>query len=381
MPNPVHAPNPVVTTSAFAALTAVALALALPLAAHSAEEDRPVGPAALAAAPMAPASWFAIPVAFYMPETQLGLGAMGGVHFRFEPPLPVSDVQVVGAGTARHQALFGLQTQLFPSAAVAVGGSLRLSRYPDLFYGVGGDTPQSARVAFTSDSLEAQVSPEWYLVPGRLRSGPRAWFRQEAFRELAPGSPLAGGVVHAARGYASTALGWGLTWDTRDNRFAPGSGNSVEAWYLISPGAFGDRLRFGRGGLDARQFLPLGRAVVLGLAGHLELAHGDVPVTLLPRLGGDRNLRGYYEGRWRDRLLYSGQAELRFPVAGRFGATIFAGLSDVAHQPSGFEARTIRPAAGAGLRYRLTEDGLNIRLDVGVGQEGANLYFNLGEAF
>lgn len=375
-----HPRTPPVSAATFAALLAVGMTLTAPSAARPVEDDRATSPGA-AAAPSPPSSWFAIPVAFYMPETRLGLGAMGGVHFRFEPALQVSDVQVVGTGTAGHQALFALQTQLFPSSAMAIGGSLRLSRYPDVFYGVGDDTPRSAREGFTSASFEAQLAPEWYLIPGRLRSGPRAWFRQESFRDLVPGGLLASGTMAGLGGYASTGLGWSLTWDTRDNRFAPGSGNSVEAWYLLSPGVFGDRLRFGRGALDARQFLPLWRAVVLGTAGHFELAHGDVPVTLLPRLGGDRNLRGYYEGRWRDHVLYSGQAEIRFPVAGRFGAALFAGLSDVAHRLSGFESRTIRPAAGAGLRYRLTDDGLNVRLDVGAGQDGANLYFNLGEAF
>jgi surface antigen Omp85-like protein len=341
----------------------------------------PVATPPAAAAETAGTAWFALPVVFYMPETRLGFGALGGVHFRVEPQLETSDVQIIASGTARRQALFNLTSQLFPSEELALGGVVKLSRYPDFFYGVGNDTPARAKEAFTSRSVEVQLSPEWYLVPHRLRTGPRAWFRQESFRDLAPGGQLASGTLPGVEDYAALGFGWSASWDTRDSRFFPRRGNAVEAWYLLSRRPAGDAPRFGRGALDARQFFPLGGQVVLGLGGHFELAHGDVPVTLLPRLGGDQNLRGYYQGRWRDHFMYSGQAELRLPVAGRLSATVFAGASDVAAQLSAFDSRTVRPAAGAGARFRLTDDGLNVRLDVAVGAEGANVYFSLGEAF
>lgn len=327
------------------------------------------------------ADWFAIPIAFYLPETRFGLGAMGGVHFRFRPGLQTSDVQVIATGTAKAQALLNLTTQLFPSDQLAVGGLVRLSLYPDFFYGVGDAAAARARESFTSRSVEVQVSPEWYLLPGRLRTGPRARFRREDFRDLAPGGRLASGAIAGVVDYAALGLGWSLAWDTRDSRFFPLQGNAFEAWYLLSTPIAGDGGRFGQGAIDARQFFPLAGRLVIGVSGHFELSHGDVPMTLLPRLGGDQNLRGYYLGRWRDRFVYSGQAELRFPVVGRLGGAVFAGVSDVAARLSDFDARTIRPAAGAGARYRLTDDGLNVRLDVGVGIEGANFYLNLGEAF
>jgi hypothetical protein len=36
-------------------------------------------------------------------------------------------------------------------------------------------------------------------VPHRLRTGPRAWFRQESFRDLSPGGKLASSAVRATR--------------------------------------------------------------------------------------------------------------------------------------------------------------------------------------
>jgi outer membrane protein assembly factor BamA len=328
-----------------------------------------------------PADWFAIPIAFYLPETRMGFGATGGVHFHVRPALQTSDLQAIATGTLREQALLALTAQIFPSEQLAVGGLLRMSLYPDFFWGVGNDASARAKESFTSRSVELQLSPERYLLPRRLRTGPRLWYRQESFRGLAPDGQLASGAVSGVDDYTAAGAGWSLSWDTRDNRFFPRRGNAVEAWYVLASRVGGGGGRFGRGAVDVRQFVPLGSRVVLGVAGHGELSRGDVPITLLPRLGGDQNLRGYYLGRWRDRFMYSGQAELRFPLAGRLGGAAFAGVSDVAGRLSGFEARTIRAAAGLGGRYRLTDDGVNIRLDVGVGAEGANVYLNLGEAF
>ena len=327
------------------------------------------------------ADWFAIPIAFYLPETRMGFGATGGVHFRVRPTLQTSDVQAIATGTLREQALLNLTAQIFPSEQLAVGSLLRMSLYPDFFWGVGNDVPERAKESFTSRSVELQLSPERYLLPRRLRTGPRLWYRKESFRDLAPGGQLASGAVSGVDDYTAAGVGWSLSWDTRDNRFFPRRGNAVEAWYVLASRVGGGAGGFGRGVVDARQIVPLGSEVILGVAAHGEFSHGDLPITLLPRLGGDQNLRGYYLGRWRDRLMYSGQAELRFPVAGRLGGAAFAGVSDVAARFSAFEARTIRPAVGLGGRYRLTDDGVNIRLDVGVGTEGANVYLNLGEAF
>jgi hypothetical protein len=341
-----------------------------------------VEPAGEPASPRPPRpEWFGLPIVYYEPETQLGYGALGGVHFRVAPPLQTSDVQAIVSGTTRGQAFLRLTSMVFPAEWLALGGILRLFDYPDYFWGVGSDTPSSAREAFTSRQVEILLTGEGYLIPRQLRTGPRAWFRQEALRDLAPGGQLAAGTLPGSEGYSALGAGWGVSWDTRDSRYYPLRGGDLEASYVYAWRLDSRAAPFGRAVLDGSRFFPLGGRVVLGLAAHLELTHGEVPVTLLPKLGGDQYLRGYYFGRWRDRLLYSGQAEVRFPIVWRLLGVAFGGVSDVAPSLSGFGGGTIRGAAGAGLRLRLTEDGLAVRVDVGAGAEGANFYFGLGEAF
>ena len=358
-------------------------ALALcPVRAYEAPETPAEGVKAEApAAPRPPRpEWYGLPIAYYTPETRLGYGVLGGVNFRAEPDLDVSDVQLVVSGTTRQQAFLRLTSLVFPADRLAVGGALRLFDFPDYYWGVGADTPSGAKEAFTSRYSEALLTGEWY-VGRRLRTGPRAWFRKESLVDLQPGGQLASGVLPGSEGYAAPGVGWGVVWDSRDNRFFPRGGSDVEAWYLYAWRIDRAAPPFGRASLDASRFQALGHGIVLGLAGHLELAHGEVPVTLLPRLGGDQYLRGYYYGRWRDRVMVSGQAEVRVPIAWRILGAAFGGVSDVAPSFSSFGAATVRPAGGAGARLRLSEQGLNVRVDVGVGVEGPNFYFALGEAF
>ena len=133
--------------------------------------------------------------------------------------------------------------------------------------------------------------------------------------------------------------------------------------------------------MHGRHFLALGRGHVLGLDGRVEAAGGDVPFTLLPAIGGSSGLRGYLEGRWRDRWLWAAQGEWRFPIAWRLRAAVFGGVSGVAPSLARLGETRARPAGGLGLRFRLTSTGLDVRGDFAVGEDGAFTYLTIGEAF
>jgi len=107
----------------------------------------------------------------------------------------------------------------------------------------------------------------------------------------------------------------------------------------------------------------------------------EVPVLLLPALGGRERLRGYYEGRVRDRVAASAQGEVRFPVWRRIGAVAFGEVGQVA--PRLGDLTSVRPemSAGAGLRFRLGEEAARIRVDFAAGRKGSGLYLTIGEAF
>jgi hypothetical protein len=109
--------------------------------------------------------------------------------------------------------------------------------------------------------------------------------------------------------------------------------------------------------------------------------HG-APFYEVPALGGQRIMRGYYEGRYRDQLFLAGQTEIRFPIKGRFGAVGFAGLGDVSPDFEAFVLRDVKTTFGGGLRFAFNkEERVNLRADVGFGRSTSGVYFGLEEAF
>ena len=76
---------------------------------------------------------------------------------------------------------------------------------------------------------------------------------------------------------------------------------------------------------------------------------GSSPFYLLPAMGSDEMMRGYYNGRFRDRNLLAGQTELRYRLTDRFGVVGFVGTGEVFHTT--FDFNQLKPDYGGGLRY------------------------------
>jgi hypothetical protein len=330
-------------------------------------------------------SHFALPVLFWLPETRLGFGATGGLHFHLRGAKRTSSVFVVGAYTLNQQGSADVAADLNLRSGALLAGRVRAVHFPDTFYGLGPDSSVSSAEPFTRRFAEAILAAEYPVAKrrlgDRLRAGIRLDARIEEVLDIEPGGLLASGTIDGADGFSAVGLGASVTWDTRDRPLFPGRGAFVQGWYLHYPEALGHHGEFSRANLEARIFLPLGKQRVLGAAAFLDEAFGDVPFTILPKLGSTRFLRGWREGRFRDKAAWAAQAELRVPLVERVYGTTFAALGAVAPDAASFRADSIIVAGGVGLRYRLTPEGANIRLDVALSEAGPEVYVLVLEAF
>ena len=110
---------------------------------------------------------------------------------------------------------------------------------------------------------------------------------------------------------------------------------------------------------------------------------GSAPFYDLALIGGDRVMRGYLYGRYRDKAYYAVQAEYRLPnIVWRFGLVLFGGFGDVAPKLSKMEIATVKPTYGFGIRFRFDElQKLDLRADVGFGKGTSGIYFSVNQAF
>jgi len=328
-----------------------------------------------------PHRWFVLPVVSYLPETGLGGGLSSGLHRHVEGAARPTSFFATALFTTEHQGLLDLAADSTLPGGTVLGVRARALDFPDRFYGIGPHTQDAQMEHFTRRSVELVSSVE-FPIPGlnHLRLGPRLDLRAEQIT-AEPGGVLAAGGVSGADGSSYLAGGLSATWDTRDRPFWPGRGSLIQAWAVFATDGTARNGAFSRGVLELRHFLPLGHDRVLGLHAYGEQASGAVPFTLLPRLGNTRFLRGIREGRYRDDLVWALQSELRSPLWWRFSGTAFLAAGDVAPSLSAVRIDDAKVAGGLGLRYRLTDEGANVRLDVAASRFGVQLYVLVLEAF
>jgi hypothetical protein len=358
------------------------------LAASGAEApppEAPGGPAAEVAAASADGrgrrSWFALPMLFWLPETKLGFAGTGGLHFRLAGAAEASSAFLVVGYTMEGQGSVDVSSDVSLRGGALLSGRFRAVHYPDSFYGIGPHSTLAAREEMTRRFVELNVAGELPVLGARLRAGPRLHARAEEITDVTPGGLIAARAVDGASGFGAVGVGAGVTWDSRDRPLWPSRGAFAQAAYLYYADGLGRNAGFGRGSVEGRLFLPLGRERVLGVAALLEETHGETPFSLLSKLGSTRYLRGIREGRYRDRLAWAAQAELRVPLAERLYATAFGAFGDVGPDLAALRADDLKVAGGGGVRVRLTDEGANLRLDVAASEAGAEVYVLLLEAF
>ena len=112
-------------------------------------------------------------------------------------------------------------------------------------------------------------------------------------------------------------------------------------------------------------------------------ANGGAPFWALCAIGtGRTGLRGYTQGRYRDSVMTTVQAEIRYHTEGRLGATAFAGFGQVMPTLGDLFDAEMLFAGGVGARYQLTAKfPMHLRFDYSWGRDGPLFYFGVAEAF
>lgn len=174
-----------------------------------------------------------------------------------------------------------------------------------------------------------------------------------------------------------------FTFDTRNHAYLPNRGTMIKLKY----GGFflgtGSSYRFDLVEIDFRKFIKIYQNITLGIQAYQYYTFGETPFRSLGNMGGNTMMRGYYAGRFRDKMYVMTQAELRFPIYKRFSGVVFGGLGQVGNKFKDFDFEKLKFSVGSGIRFAvLKKDKLNLRFDVAWGNYGNfNYYIILSESF
>jgi hypothetical protein len=268
--------------------------------------------------------------------------------------------------------------------------SVSYINFPFDFYGLGNNTRKADAEAIEEKRFRATLEADKLVIKdlyaGVVGGAFRYYYYSGTINENLPFKTDPD--IEDKHGGSSVYIGPSLTYDTRNSNTYTTSGMIITSYYNMMHGIMTNHNYVG--GLfnaEYSQFFLLLKPLVLGLdIKEQSLTGGQSPFYLLPQLGNDALMRGYYTGRYRDRNLLAGQTELRYRLNDRVGIVGFLGAGEVAH--NAFSASALKPDYGGGLRYFFdTEKGLSIRADYGFGEKPAGepreqgFYIALGEAF
>lgn len=336
-------------------------------------------------------SFVLVPVLSSAPETGLELGGTALYSFYTDTlkRTNVSNVFGYASITTKSQTNLTLNsTYWLPGNDKHISGSVSYMNFPFDFFGIGNATSQASEDPLGEHRFKLSFDGEEkfgdYFFLGLVGGGFDYRFSDPNPASIYNTSPL----VQDKQGGPSVYIGPSVIFDSRNNNTYTTRGMIVTAYLNIMQGLFNNNnYQGGFFNIEYSGFYSLSRQVVLGLdVQEQSLVGGQSPFYLMPALGSDEMMRGYYGGRFRDRNLLAGQTELRYRVTNRFGIAAFAATGEVFH--TSFDAHDLKPDWGGGVRYYFdVQKGLSIRADYGVGEKRPGeprqqgFYIALGESF
>jgi hypothetical protein len=320
-----------------------------------------------------------VPTIGYTPETKTYIGAVAlfTLNFYQDANTRTSNAKIEINYTWNRQLI--LETQwnyFFKKEAWFTRGLVHFSKYPDLYYGVGADAPAEAELKFESnrsiidvDGLK-RIGRNIFLGAGirYLRYDDLSFYENaNPFPELKNSSTLGLKLIFLQ--------------DNRNNIL-----NATEGHYLEVINVYNKSTNYySLLGLDWRKYITPGYNANHTLAGrfYTSFVFGDPAFYDYSLMGGDRFVRGYFYGRYRDHNLSTLQLEYRLKLFWRIGMAAFGGVSMVYDDITAISGDTYKPNGGLGLRFLVDKtENTNLRLDYAVGSLGQEgFYITFGESF
>lgn len=324
-----------------------------------------------------------LPVIFRFPETRWGGGIAGTSTFSFQKDSSWAKPSQISYGMTitqnRQLLLFAPFTLFLNNNKWYIFNDSGWYRYNYFYYGIGENRVNQE--VFNVDF------PRVRIVIGRQvgksgYAGIRYGYEAYKITKTEPGGELAKGTIAGSDFSRTSALGLSYIHDKRDQIFYPRKGSFGEFFIFPSRKQFGADVTFTRFYADYSIYKSLRPNIVLATNLVGSAIFGDqVPFNQLSFLGGQKKMRGLYEGFFRDRNTALIQEEIRVELGKVFGIVGFGSIGWMGDQNQLLRIQKPKFSYGAGLRVA-TKNHLNLRLDYGFSPytPGA-FYATVGEAF
>ena len=318
----------------------------------------------------------------YSTDTKLGLGLVAAGLYRTDRNdtiLPPSNMSLFGDVSTVGFYMLGVRgLHIFPHDRYRLDYTLYFYSFPCKYWGIGyangnndaNETEMNRWQAQAKSSFMFRVAPSTYI-------GPMLTFDFIEGKDI-KNPELLEGMDRITR---NTGVGLTFVYDSRDVTTNPKRGFYVNLSQCFRPKFMGNDYAFSTTDLRFNTYRRVWKGGIIATDLRSQLNFGNPSWGMMALLGNSYSMRGYYEGRYRDKHKIEAQVELRQHVWKRNSVVAWVGAGTVFNKFSSMRMGHVLPNFGIGYRWEFKKD-VNVRLDYGFGKSGqSGFIFNINEAF
>lgn len=318
----------------------------------------------------------------YASDTKLGIGlvAEGLYHSSLADSLSApSHVAVFGDVSTVGFYMLGIRgVHIAPQDKYRIDYTLFFYDFPSKYWGIGYEMNNNDDNESKLKDWRAEMKASWlWQLTESLYLGPTFAIDYTKASDIKRPELLNGMDTKTW----NIGVGFSLQYDTRNVLTNPHKGVYLNLQQLFRPRILGNDYAFSTTELRTDGYLSLWKGATLAGDFRTQLNFGNPSWNMMAQLGGSYSMRGYYEGRYRDKHKIETQIELRQHIWKRNGITAWIGAGTVFNKFRNMQMSHVLPNYGIGYRWEFKKD-VNVRLDYGFGKNGqSGFMFNINEAF
>ena len=318
----------------------------------------------------------------YSTDTKLGIGLVAAGLYRAnanDTLLPPSNVSLFGDVSTVGFYMLGIRgTHIFPQDKYRADYTIYFYSFPCKFWGMGYDMGDDDSNKSDMKRWQARFKASFLFHMGdNLYLGPMVSYDYVIGRRIERPELLNGMDQHTW----NIGAGFSAVYDTRDVLTYPHRGFYINLSQCFRPRFMGNNYAFSTTELQVDAYQRVWKGAILAEDFRTMLNFGNPSWGMMALLGNSNSMRGYYEGRYRDKHKMEAQVELRQHIWKRNSLTTWVGAGTVFHKFSEMRSRHILPNFGIGYRWEFKKN-VNVRLDYGFGKAGqTGFLFSINEAF
>lgn len=259
----------------------------------------------------------------YSSDTKFGVGLVGSGLYRTDAGdtiAPPSDVAIYLDATTSMFFKLGVKgTHIMPRDKGRFKYDVNFASVSSKFWGIGYDVNVNDDNESTYKYLVSQAEASYvWRVCRNFYLGPMATFDYINGRKFQKPWLWEG---EADRTF-NVGVGFTLQYDNRDFLTNASRGMYLRFDQRFNPRFLANKYAFSLSELTMAWYHPLWRSATVATQLHARFTYGNTPWGLLSSFGGSDNMRGYFEGRYRDKCEMDVCVELRQHVWRRNGLAL-----------------------------------------------------------